>query len=83
MRSELHTATSPRDRVVTPNSNGAAMRRAIPTLALAAALASGTPGQVSGGLMHGLEPTAFANTAAASLADYAGRLLLVEYFAYW
>ena len=53
---------------------------ALVVLFLVAAMA---PAQVIGTTVRGLEPDKLAGTKAQSLDDYAGRLLLLEFFAYW
>lgn len=52
-------------------------------LALAALAAPATWAQNEGNPLPPSELVDFSKTAAASIDDYAGRLVLIEFFAYW
>ena len=59
------------------------MRTKLIMLLACAVLATGASGQIVGTPLYGLAPEKFSISEVKSMDDFKGRLLLVEYFAYW
>lgn len=55
----------------------------VPALALAAAVSPPMPANGLGDTLPEAKLEDFAQTRAASLEDYSGRAVLIEFFAYW